>query len=517
MWHSTVALLVWGTILLHAAALGGTFVRISGLRFCDGWTRLAVLGGVGLALFGLELFIVGEIRVLTRTTLLMSTAVTAALMLWNCSGGRLADSFAMPRRKAAGGSRRFDGAGPRGDRVTALWVALGIVFSLLVIASWRPPTDIDEVDYHWPAPLLWASAGGWVQSPYRLTNGPALAEMLFTVSAVCDNSTAAHLTGVLAVALIAAACGSLAKSVGVGALPAAAAAMSVSALICNGPEALNDKLAAAFALCAYAAMFGEQEASDSAWPRTLTTALLVSAAISTKPFTLLCVPGLCAYLLRRSMRSARAAGGEGDRSISRRSAIAGAAVLCAASAVTLGVWSAHCYAHTGKLWDNNGYAMASNSSDPLWDNPKAAGRAPRLQDFVTMPIILPVAATLGHESNVYGNRIGPLLLVFGLAGIAGARQLRPEHRFKLSWLLASAAFYLVVFCPISPKTRFHIFVWGIAAVLAAVGWEWTQTRRPTTAQLARYLFLLLLAIGVADASRHLFSFGLQLGRRVRGF
>ena len=114
--------------------------------------------------------------------------------------------------------------------------------------------------------------------------------------------------------------------------------------------------------------------------------------------------------------------------------------------------------------------------------------------------------TIGHHDEAYGERIGPLLLVFFPLGIFAFREVPSERRVTLYFLIGSALFYLCIFSPSFPKTRYNIFVWGIACVVAAIGYPFTQRRRPWIAYSAFTVFMLLVAMGAIDACRNFYSF-----------
>ena len=182
-------------VLLHVFVWGTLAVRWSGFAPRDRWTWWAVVPAVGFAGLGAELFMLGEVRVLTRGAMYASTAVMLAGCVWG--------------RPLAGWPRRAAASRPR--REAALAAVVAAAGALVLAGCFKAPAREDELGYHWPAPLLWAGAHGWVASPYRLTNGTALAEMLFTVAALFGNPTVAHLTSAAFLVVIVAACGALAR------------------------------------------------------------------------------------------------------------------------------------------------------------------------------------------------------------------------------------------------------------------------------------------------------------------
>jgi hypothetical protein len=482
------AIFVTLLILIHVVAFGTAFARATRWIFPEGYTAVAVLLGMGLALWGGEVFLLGEAHLLNRQVLCASAVIMLGTSAWS-----------HPWLLARAIPCRIGARGQSPMQVSTMWLAVAAIFGIMIIACAHPPAFGDETQYHWPAAQLWASSGGWVKSPYRLTNGPALAEMLFTVPAMFNSSTAAHAIGVIFLLLITASCASLASAVGVDPLPAALAMLSIPTLLIAAPLSLNDNIAAGFALAAYAALLnGSIDKITRA--SIIAAAIALMAAVSAKPFAVFAVPGVCGYILYTSCRADRTQAAL-FTSLPRSFAVAGVVAL------TLLLWVGHCYRQTGRLWDTNGYAIARNAADPLWNSPNAAGRHARPQDYLLIPVILPTEMTIGRENGPYGNRIGPLLLVFFPLGIAGLRVLERERRHTLYVLLGAAAFYLIAFAPTAPKTRFHLFVWAIAAIVAALGFSWTQRQRASIASVCFAGFMLLVALGTLDACRHIYSFG----------
>jgi hypothetical protein len=483
-----IPLFIVAMMLGHAIALGILFLRALHWSFRDRCSLMAILLGIGFALFATEIFVLGEFRVLYRAGFLISTAIAMLL-------AAQAQPWLLWRAIPAGGKR---GSKNTLERTTMGISAAAVFLSVFGVCA-QPPHTEDEVEYHWPAPLFWAVHHGWVESPYRLTNGPALAEMLFTVPALYGSTTAAHILGVIFLLIITMSCASLANAIGVPPLPAALAILSIPVLLVSAPVSHNDNIAAAFALCAYAALLNGS--TDTPMRSSIIVATVaLAAAVSTKPFTVLAAPGVCGYLLYANYRG-------GHHRESRRTAVTRSAWVLAAVAGTLLIWAGHCYLHTGQFWDSRGYVMATSPADPMWDSAKAAGRKARLADYLVEPVIFPVTMTIGRERGFSGDRIGPLLLVFFPLGLLGLRGLSPDRRHALYCLIAGAAFYLVVFSPTAPKTRFHLFVWGIGAVVAALGYRWTQQQRPWIARSCFAGFVFLFALGPLDACRHLYGFG----------
>lgn len=66
-------------------------------------------------------------------------------------------------------------------------------FALALVASFAPPSRVDEVEYHWAAPVHWVAQGRWVDSPYRHVDGFPLMEIVYTNAATLNSYAGAHL------------------------------------------------------------------------------------------------------------------------------------------------------------------------------------------------------------------------------------------------------------------------------------------------------------------------------------
>jgi hypothetical protein len=98
------------------------------------------------------------------------------------------------------------------------------------------------------------------------------------------------------------------------------------------------------------------------------------------------------------------------------------------------------------------------------------------------------------------------LAAFFPLGLFAIRDMRPDQRTTLYFLIGSAVFYLVILSPTAPKTRFHLFVWGVGSVVAARGFTSLQRRRPWIAHAGFAVFMSLFAYGVLTGWPYFHSF-----------
>ncbi len=152
-------LMTTAVLLLALAAPGLSWGAHWGSRLqLPGATALGLGLLVGLTYIGFATLIVGHLQLL-GSWLPFGLAVGGLALAW-------------PQRRAAGvlvarfrGSAQFE----MRQRPVLAFILLGASL-LSIAAALSPPARTDEVQYHWPAPLAWAEAGGWNASRHALTN-----------------------------------------------------------------------------------------------------------------------------------------------------------------------------------------------------------------------------------------------------------------------------------------------------------------------------------------------------------
>ena len=173
-------------VTIHVLAVGYWGLRAVGYRTESFLARLVSLIGFGFVGFEFEVWGLGHLHGLTRTTLLCSTAAAGmALLLANFRRIAIRELLS----SAAGRIRQ--------ERI----LAGAMVILCIVVAMSVRGTGFED-DYKWKSPRLWAAAGAWVRSPLRISNGMEATEVLFTFPAVFNSWTAAHWTHALLWALL---------------------------------------------------------------------------------------------------------------------------------------------------------------------------------------------------------------------------------------------------------------------------------------------------------------------------
>ena len=480
-------------VLLHVLTLGYWAARAIGFRSEDFWTKVAVVGGLGYTLLGAEMFVLGHLGGLQRTPIIVSAVVMGA-------------GFALARRRWTGYLREF--CRQLRDLGLENPVMLGsvAVFVCFMFFSGTRPSMLREGlhfpddDYHFGAPLIWASLGRWEHSPFRMMDAAAMMEMLYTIGAIFHSPTAGHWTQALLVVFMLPALAGIAKATG-GNRPAYLAAVLAIPVVGSQAASMgSDVPVVAFCIMAFAAMFqgdrGKTAGSDLSIQTALTAGALFAGAFSSK--NLGSLPALAAalvYAISPTFDRRALAGPELKRSLARVSLIVFPVVL------VISAWAAHCYFLSGHLWDSREMVFTTDPNDWRWTSGAAVGHIPCPIDWLMIPV-LPFYFSIFGQREPYGGRTGLLLAAFVWVGIAALKSLKRDQRLHAVWMIGSGLFYYLVLSPVIVKTRFLAFSWTAMSALAAVGYNalQRQSKRP----LCRFgiaLFTLLVWIGMLDGVR----------------
>ncbi len=358
-------------------------------------------------------------------------------------------------------------------RARAAAVVLGGTGLLLLLGGARPPLADDEVGYHWPSPLAWAEAGGWEKVPFRLSDGTAAMEQLYTLAALYGSSTAAHVLHVGTLVLLCAATASVAASLGGRGWVAALLVVSIPAAVTQAFLSYNDVGAAAFSAAALVAFLHARSRVDH-----LVVGLLSATAISVKP--LVAVP-LAFALLAVLVQRRRA--GRGLPSLTQVAVAAVPLVLIG------GAWLAHTTRLTGHpLPEGDGFVVARTA-----DNPLNTIRLPTAADVLRSPVE-PLWTPIAGRRAPYGGRTGLAVYLLVPLLIIPASRARLCRVAPLLW--ASLAFFVLA-GPFLPRTRFILPVHTLLVVAICVG----IGERPRRGWQAAVLVVAL--VGLADASRRI--------------
>jgi hypothetical protein len=479
-------------IVLHACALGYWGLKCVGYRPSDWWGRASTLWASGLALLGAETLLFGHLGLLRPGAFLTSAAVMLVLLIppaWKNGRRWLTDFRAELESTFAG-------------QPVIAWTCAGML-TLVAISAMRPPFMVDEMEYHRSAPMLWSHEGRWVHSPYRGTNGPALGEILYTVSAVLGSPTAAHWTHSLFLVVLLCGCAALTRSAGGGSgasvAGVVAACLSCPVIVNQSSVAYNDLMASAFAISAYVPIWSGNRKAEALGPglepRPCRSALFVAsmlftAAVSVKFFLLASIPIAAVYAARPLIVRG------GRIMVNHRRLPSRAALIVGPALVVLALWNLRAvHVMRGSFFGD--HAIVHSSTDPMWLNGTAAGRIPTLGDVIRLPLV-PFLATLWGQQEPYGGRIGLLLLAFAPIGIYIVCHGPQWQRSRALWLLAAGVVSFFLLGPVAVKTRFHIFFWAVLCCFAGIGYNAVVFDPRVRSRLAVAAFAGLMFLGMAD-------------------
>jgi len=482
-------------LLLHVTTFGAILGQLFLPRSTNSWTRIGASGCIGMLAFGLEILVLGYIGALDKLNLCVSSGVMLiALIVWL---SRKAGDIGMEARGFARALVQ--------EARTHKWLALISAATLVALLGccWWPPLATDELEYHWAAPQFWAHAAKWIAAPYKLVNGPALMEWVYTWSAIWQSSTSAHFTHWLLTVFLLCGAAGIAVTIRSSALVALASCLAIPVIVCQAAISYNDVAMSAFLVNAYSILFGLDEESEELNARKhISTGVLLGAGYLTKSLALGAVPIAVLYAWSRRSKIA----------LHRRSLSCCLMIVPIVAMVIVGC--AHTYQLTGKLSDPSrtpqigtippkpNYAaaiyIARDSSDPMLSNGCAAGRIPTWKDLALLPLTPFITSILG-QNEPYGGRTGILLLMFLPFVASWIRRTNLVHL----WLLLAAAGYFAVVAPVFIKTRFHIFVWVLLSVCATAAY--TGLAKTKNNRVMSALLVFAVALGIADAGRTLYK------------
>ncbi|MGH7214701.1 MAG: hypothetical protein ACREIT_08055, partial [Tepidisphaeraceae bacterium] len=234
--------------------------------------------------------------------------------------------------------------------------------------------------------------------------------------------------------------------------------------------------------------------------------LLLIAAVSVKATTVYALPVATLYvawpMLKRGLTFA-------DRAAWFRRGVA----LSAPVILMLGIWTVRSYyLKGGEFWFEEVQGLTAHSADdPMWLTGEKVARVPTTGDLAMLPAV-PVLVTVMGQMEPYGGRTGLLLLAFVPVGLIAVRRLPDAQRHLVYWMLAAAAAYFFGLGPTGIKTRYHLFVWTMFAVVAGIGFKFMNDyrRESSLARVGLLVFYVLVTFGMGDIAH-------VIGRRLTRF
>jgi hypothetical protein len=423
---------------------------------------------LGYALFGFYFWMLGYLHLWTRPWLIFSGIVSGA-------------GLALDAGWRNGARRNFRVAWQtaRGSPLLSTVIALVLVTALV---SGLRGIQFDD-DYRWQSAVFWTHANHWAKTPYRLTNGPALSELLHLSGAIFGSTTAAHWMslGLWCVTLLCAA--ALVRPIGIPSPVAVAACLSVPILISTASAMNSDSTGACFALGGLVFLLCKK---GNLTPLSiLPSGILFAAVYSAKAVALGCFPAALWLAFSKSGLNWRAA----------------LLALCLPLLVIVALWAAHTDRLLGHPFDTSGKLLVRDTNSVMYRTGAAAGRIPHLTDILRLPWDM-VLTTVRGQREPFGGRTGVLWLILLPFSIALAWRGFPDSRYFWTLLFVGLSTFFLTGA-ITLKTRFALTSFMILATLAALVYAHRRRLGLLPRSLAAIAFALGCAIGVTDGCRKL--------------
>ena len=470
-------IVIWVAIVAIGFALRRLLLRTEPSEpLADGTVAI----GLGITGYGAVVLLIGSAPLLRTGPLVGLTMAATFLFLWVGP-----DAVVTARGLTQGAAGAF-----RREWVVMLPVLLFL--AVVLLAGFRPPEASDEIAYHWPAPVLWASVGHWTVSPYRFTNSFDLAEILYTPAAVFRSSTAAHWTDTGTFLLLALGAAALARRFGGLATLTCAAVIAIPTAANESWLAYDDVFAASLMMAACVAVtapsVGEHANARAYW----TGGILIAGAISVKPIMVLLVP-LPVILAMHA-----------ERRRSSRWSIPGQvgvlAPLAVPSAVASVGWFAYSRSITGRWFQSTGLVVARFGHDAT--NGLATIRIPTFVEAVVMPF-LPMATGVIGQSEPYGGRSGLVLVLFIPVMVVTAVRMDRHDRREFGRLALPVLVSYLIAGILIVRTRFLLVDYAAATAAATCALVWWQHRSPARwGTILHWTFRVLIVLGLLDSVRH---------------
>lgn len=474
-------------ILLHVLAYGFVITRATKVTNEDIWVRTATIGGAGICAFCFQMWFLGFFNGWYQATFIASSAVSAVIVFvltrgrWRIS---IEATQALPPTTI--------------ERIQRLSYTLLVSTTVCLAAAscLRPTVQADEADYHWPAPMLWASTHHWLASPYRFMNGPCFVELCYLPSALFhQNLTAGHLTHFL-FWLILLACGcALARLMEAPLLPVVVAAMACPTVTNQASVMMNDLGATTFVIASIVVLLASSKSQFKERHIILSAFIFCGAISSKQPFAAGVLPAMLAYIFF---------GIEAEKVKVKFFRVMLFILPCL---VTELLWLVHTHSLTGNWIDLPMHA--------IWSGPTRAvdsihpGRGSGLAGYPTLKkigivLVAPLMTWLLGNQEPFGGRTGLVVPIFLPAFLLMLRRQSAALKRFGWWLFGLSFFYYSTVGPFVIRTRYHMVVWVLWSVLAGIGFAFLKDRFDGKKKtLVIITFCVTALIGCADSWRNL--------------
>lgn len=467
-------------LLLLVAVVGlGTALAVWLHRVVDGplATRLALVPLGGVAIVGAVTLLLGHLQVL-------GPWVPYGL----AAGGVLA---AVPVRRAGLElfRRGWQGVVVEVRRSPVALIAVGLGLVVAAVCLLAAPWATDEVQYHWPAALAWADAGGWNESPYRHVNAYPFMEVVYTAAATQHSYVAAHLMHLVTLVGLGLAAAGLARSAGVRAIGVTAAASVAMPVIWSQAQwAYNDTAVGAFSVLAVAVAVAPGRLRPAS---TWLSGAIVAVAVSIKPSAIAVVGVIAAvYLLLALLPSFSAWRAGRNQRAAAGTALLHSLFVAAPAVVALLAWAVRQQHYTGHLVDPS--TTEPPSADALTRLPTAAQQA----YAPLMPFVTGVVGQL----EPWGGRTSVVVQIFLIPALVYVVWRRGAVLQRFAVLAVPAWLHWIVLGLVTVRTRFHDISWVLLVVALRVVVEDVTERHPRLGRWVEAAWTVGVVVGVADVS-----------------
>jgi hypothetical protein len=480
------ACLILGTVIVHVIGFGILLTRAAQFEEKDSCTIIATVGGAGLTALGFYLLLLGYFSAWNDITWCISSSAFFLLSIRLLSSHKWAAISTFQVLEWRKNTKL--------DLVFMTFAVATVCVSL--VSCLRPTVMSDESDYHWPAPVLWASVHHWSPSPYRFMNGPALIELLYIPGALFNNLTAAHATHFLTWLVLIASCCALGRLLKSATLPVLVAVMACPVITVQSSTAMNDLGTTALVLSSVAILFA-RSCKTNLKQIALSSFVLCGALSSKPPVALAVVPIMLAYVVF---------GFENNTAKERIRRVA----VFFLPLILIGIcWLTHTYSLIGKLVDipiDAIWSHGNHSTDAVlsYSGSNLGMASPPSINKVLVLILTPFVTCILGNQEPWGNRTGFVIPLFFPLFLIALKRFGKELKSLGWWLVALSGSYFIGVGLFVIRTRYNMVVWAIWSALAGVGFYYFYESLGGKKKWALALvFTLLVGVGCIDSCRTL--------------
>lgn len=461
--------LVPAALLMIATVLGGAVLTVLVERVTDLNTPLRaglvpLLGVSGIGVVTLAVGTVGGLGPWLPSALVAVSAAAALFMRPSV--------LALARDVLAGTARQWR------EHVVQV-SAVALAFAVAVVASFAPPFRIDEVEYHWAAPVAWAEAGRWNDSPYRHVDGFPFMEVIYTSAATMGSYAAAHLLHLVTLLGLGLAAAGAGRALGLKGTGAVAAGVMVMPVAWDGSYvAYNDTAPGALGVAAAAAVLISTRRAN-----VILATGLVMVGISIKPTAAGAAGVIGLIILMRVFE-------EVPRPARLVWVLRRWAVVAMGTVAALAFWTVRRFLYTQTWLDPD--LTSAPSADELT-------RLPSTLDQVVAPLMPLVLGVVGAEEP-WGGRTSLVLQAFIVPALIYVVWHRGDVARRFSLVMVPAWAHWVVVGLVGVRTRFHVVSWALMVVAMRVAVEDVARRSPRWRVWLEAAWAGLVLVGVLDVS-----------------